>query len=525
MFDAAGLNGFVNEMDMPLNFSGGADAAPVQAEPDFIAAVDLGSNSFHMIIARVTDGHLQVIERMREPVRLAAGLNERGRLGKAAQRRALACLERFGQRLRALPYGRVRVVGTNTLRRARKAEEFIAAAESALGHPIEVISGQEEARIIYLGVSHSLAPSAERRLVVDIGGGSTELIIGESFEPVHMESLYMGCVSMTRQHFPDGAITRSAVARAELAARVELEAVENRFRELGWQAAIGASGTMLAVAEVTRAARWSEGDITRPALQKLRKALIAAGHVRKLSLPGLSAERAQVFPGGVAILLAVFDALGLERMGTSEGALREGLLYDLIGRIRHEDVRERTVRALSVRYHVDERQADRVERTALACLAQVARDWDCTEAEDADMLRWAARLHEIGLAIAHSQYHKHGAYIVANSDLAGFSWREQRLLAALIRGHRRRFPEEVFAELPPSLVTRAQRLCVLLRLAVQLRHSRSDTAIPDFRLSASEKGLRLRFPKGWLERHPLTRADLAQEAQYLAEAKIELKFA
>ncbi len=498
--------------------------APACFASDLIAAADLGSNSFHMIIARTADSHLQIIERMREPVRLAAGLEERGRLSKAAQKRALECLERFGQRLRAMPQGSVRVVGTNTLRRARSAEEFLAAAERALGHPIEVISGQEEARLIYLGVSHSLAPSTKRRLVVDIGGGSTELIIGESFEPLHMESLYMGCVSMSEQYFPKGAITRASLGRAELAARVELEAVENRFREFGWRSAIGASGTILAVAEVVRAARWSEGDITRAALQKLRKALLAAGHVKKLALPGLSPERAPVFPGGVAILVAVFDALGLRHMGTSDGALREGLLYDLVGRIRHEDVRERTVRALSSRYQVDTRQADRVERTALTCLAQTANEWRLTSEEDADMLRWAARLHEIGLAIAHSQYHKHGAYIVANSDLAGFSWREQRLLAALIRGHRRKFPLDEFQELPPSLVTKAERLCILLRLAVQLHHSRSDITLPEFKLTASDKGLKLKFPKGWLAEHPLTRTDLEQEAQYLAAVKFELQF-
>jgi exopolyphosphatase / guanosine-5'-triphosphate,3'-diphosphate pyrophosphatase len=493
-------------------------------EPEVLAAVDLGSNSFHMVLARLIAGELHVLERMREMVQLGAGLDRRGRLRTTVQRRALACLERFGQRLRAMPPGTVRVVGTNALRRARDAEAFVGQAELALGHPIEVISGHEEARLIYLGVAHSLARSGERRLVVDIGGGSTELIIGEGFDAIHMESLRLGCVSMTAEYFASGAITRTAMTRAGLAARLELEPVEVRFRELGWRTATGASGTILAAAEVARAAGWSEGDLTRAALHKLREELLAAGHVDKLALPGLRAERAAIFPGGLAVLQAAFEALGIERLGVSDGALREGLLYDLLGRIRHEDVRDRTIRGLSARYQVDTGHAARVEHTALACLGQVAPDWGLRAEGDADVLSWAARLHEIGLAVAHSGYHRRGAYIVEHSDLAGFSREEQRLLAALIRVHRRKLPRDAFAGLPAAQAERALRLCVLLRLAVHLHHSRTDQPLPALRLSVTGRGLRLRFPRGWLAQHPLTQADLAQEVKYLSAAGVAFRF-
>lgn len=493
--------------------------------PQTLAAVDLGSNSFHMIVARAADGELHIVDRMRETVRLAAGLDTRQRLTRKARRRALECLARFGQRLRGLPPGSVRAVGTNTLRQARNAGEFLAECRRILGHPIDVISGREEARLIYLGVSHSLADDGGRRLVIDIGGGSTEFIIGERFEALHMESLFMGCVGMSRAYFPGGAINRGNLQRAELAALLELQNIQAQYRRIGWQTAIGSSGTLLSIADVIRAAGWADQGITLEALHKLRKALLTAGSIKRLaSLDGLRPERAPIFPGGVAILLAACEALGIEHMAASSGALREGLLYDLLGRIRHEDVRERAIGAITSRYQIDAEQAARVEHTALACLAQTAKAWRLEDERHRNALSWAARLHEIGLTIAHSQYHKHGAYLLANADLPGFTREEQRLLAALVRGHRRKFPETVFRELPDYQVEPARRLCVLLRLAVLLRRSRSGTPLPQFTLSATGKGLQLQFPTGWLARHPLTRADLAQEAEYLQAAKFKLHY-
>ncbi|MEK7313976.1 MAG: Ppx/GppA phosphatase family protein, partial [Deltaproteobacteria bacterium] len=409
----------------------------------------------------VLNGQLHVLDRLQEMVRLAAGLDADNRLDKPSRARALECLSRFGERLRGMPAGTVRAVGTNTLRQARNAGKFLAAAEQALGHPIEIISGQEEARLIYQGVARNLPDDDRQRLVFDIGGGSTEIVVGRRQEPVRMESLYVGCVGLSRAHFPKGRLTAKAMRRAETAAHLEFQPVEAQFRALGWQSAYGSSGTVRAIGAVVQARRWGEGDITLDALYRLRDLLLAAGQVRQLKSLGMSEERAAVLPGGLAILIAAFEALKIERLEVADGALREGLLYDLLGRIRHEDVRARTIAGLCARYQVDRAQAERVARTAQHCLALTAETWGLDE-EAGRALDWAARLHEVGLAIAHSKYHRHGAYLVQHSDMPGFSWQEQRLLAALVRGHRRRFPEEVFGEFPKGPARTARRLAVLL---------------------------------------------------------------
>lgn len=480
------------------------------------AAVDLGSNSFHLIVARMDHGQLQVVDRLREMVRLGGGLDAHNELSQEARERALTCLERFGQRLRALPSQSVRAVGTNTLRKARHAYDFLQAARTALGHPIEIISGIEEARLIYLGVAHSLADNGQRRLVVDIGGGSTEVIVGERFEALHLESLYMGCVSMSREFFSSGKIDKGAWAKAEIAAGIELESVTAAFNQAGWADAVGASGTARAIAKVLVGEGWSDQGITAEGLRKLRKAMLNAGHVDKLSLKGLSSERAPVFPGGVVIMKSLFEALDVESMDVADGALREGLIYDQLGRIAHEDVRERSVEAMCTRYHVDVVHAQRVRDTALDLFDQISAEWDLVDGEPRHWLEWAARLHEIGLAVAHAQFHKHGAYLVQYSDMLGFSRQEQLLLAALVRSHRRKFPLTAFNELAESLRAPAIRLAILLRIAVKLRRSRTAAALPAIDLKLTDAGICLTFPKGWLEAHPLTAADLARESQYLA---------
>ena len=491
--------------------------------PESIAAVDLGSNSFHLVVARTASGEPVVVDRLREMVQLAAGLDESRKLSPESQERALECLRRFGERVRHMPASSVRAVGTNTLRSAHRAKEFLAAAEEALGHPIETISGIEEARLIYLGVVHSLAPSDSRRLVIDIGGGSTEMIVGRSFEPMVMESLYMGCISISRKHFEDGEIAKSAWERAELEALRELAAVRTRFRSLGWEQAIGASGTVRAVERVVRESGWSKSGIGVKSLERLRDEMIAAGHAERLQMPGLSADRRRVFAGGVVVLTAAFEALGIESMQYSEGALREGVLYDLLGRIRNEDVRGRTVSALGDRYHVDWKQATRVESTALGLLDNVATAWRLTSVESRQLLSWAAQLHEIGLDIAHAQYHRHGEYVVAASDLLGFSREEQRMLATLVRAHRRKPPVSTLRALPRRWGRRIERLAILLRIAVVLHRSRSPDAVPEPEVATEKKSLRLAFPQGWLEQHPLTAADLRSESEYLADMGYRLE--
>jgi exopolyphosphatase/guanosine-5'-triphosphate,3'-diphosphate pyrophosphatase len=438
--------------------------------------------------------------------------------------RAIECLRRFGQRLRGIAARNVRIVGTNTLRKARNRAQFIARAERALGHAIDIIAGHEEARLIYLGVSHSLEDDSERRLVVDIGGGSTELILGRHFKPEQTESLYMGCVGMSRSFFKDGVIDSGRMQAAEIAAMRELETITARYRRVGWESAIGSSGTILTIQAAVLNQGWGKDGIAVGALRKLRKLLIDAGHLEELSLPGLERERAPVFPGGVAILTAVFDSLGIDHMRVANGALREGLLYDLLGRIHHEDVRERTVEDLMRRYQINPHQAKRVEAAARMLFKQIGGTWGLVEEEHGQLLSWAARLHEIGLTISHSQYHKHGAYLVRHMDMPGFSQEDQHLLSVLIRGHRRKFLTEEFSALGEDKAETAQHLCLLLRIAVLLHRSQVETPLPPVAMEVDETSIRLRFPEGWLKEHPLTQADLEEEVGYIRAIGFKLKF-
>ena len=494
------------------------------AQQTDVAAIDLGSNSFHMVIAQIKNGQLKIIDRLREPVRLADGLDEWQRLAEEAQLRALSCLERFGQRLVNVPQDCVRAVGTNTLRSASNGPEFIGQAERLLGHPIEVVSGTEEARLIYQGVLNSLALDEKKRLVIDIGGGSTELIIGKGTKPNLMESLSMGCVSVSRRYFKDGAITAAAWEKALLFALLELEPKMAVYRKLGWDTAVGASGTIRAIDKVVQAAGWEHEGITLSALKRVQRALLDAGNINRIKMSGLSQDRAAVFPGGIVILLACFEALGIKQMRVADGALREGLLYDLLGRISHNDIRSQSVHHLATRYHVDMEQAARVAKTAQRCLKQLARDWNLENESCSRWLAWAAMLHELGLDIAHNQYHKHGAYVIENADLAGFSLQEQKLVALLVLAHRRRFPAKVINDLHQPKIRMVQGLAILLRLATLLHRSRNSEELPLFKLKAEKKTLSLVFPKQWLDAHPLTRADLEQETDYLAEIGAKLVF-
>lgn len=486
-----------------------------------IAAIDLGSNSFHMVLAKADHGEIRILERLGEKVQLAAGIDEQRLLSEEAMQRGLDCLRRFAQLIIGLPEGAVRIVGTNALREARNRGEFIRRAEAILGHPVEVISGREEARLIYLGVSHSSADTPGKRLVVDIGGGSTEFIVGQRFEPLLRESLQMGCVSFTQRYFRDGKITPARYAQAYTAARLELMGIEHALRRLGWQEALGASGTIRAIGLVLKEAGQGNGGINPAGLTWLKRKVLKLGEVEKLDLPGIKPDRRSIFPAGLAIMEAISDALSLEGMSHSEGALREGVLYDLLGRHQHEDVRERTLSALQERYHVDLEQAARVEEKALSAFDQVAADWGLDD-EWRDLLIWAARVHEIGLDIAHYHYHKHGAYLIEHSDLAGFSRLDQQMLALLVRGHRRNIPKDKlsdFADQGQSLV----RLCVLLRFAILFHHIRGSQEMPKVALQAGPQSLDIRFPADWLEANPLTQADFAQEADWLKRIGFTLR--
>ena len=489
--------------------------------PEKFAAIDLGSNSFHMVVARV-DGHeVLPIEHLGEKVQLAGGM-QNGKLNQDAMQRGWECLSRFAQRLQGIESGAVRVVGTNALRAAKNGQVFISQAEQILNCPVEIIAGREEARLVYLGVAHTLGDDDDRnRLVIDIGGGSTELIIGQRFEARMMESLHMGCVSYMQRFFNGGRITKFRLEQAQQAAALELLNIRDRYQAKGWSSCVGSSGTIQAVEQVLINQGWSEGGITLKGLQKLKKALLNFEHLEEVRFQGLKENRRSVFASGLAIVMALFETLNLEYMSVSNGALREGVLYDLLGRLDHEDVRERTVTSLEKRYDIDTKQGHRVAELAQMLWRQVAGSWQIQTESFQQLLVWAGRLHEVGMAIAHSQFHKHGEYILSQSDLAGFSKQQQLELAALVRCHRRKFSIDSFA----GFGKRQQQLlnmAVLLRLAVLLKHSEGYERIPEVAISVEGDKLTLRFPDEWLASHPLTHADLATEIQYLKKVGMQL---
>jgi len=493
--------------------------------PEVVAAVDLGSNSFHMIVCNLSDGKLQTVDRLREMVRLASGLDKRNYLDTDTQKRALDCLERFGQRIRNFPPGSVRIVGTNTLRTAKNSRQFLIKAEKALNHPIHVISGIEEARLIYLGVAHSLSSNANTRFVMDIGGGSTEYIIGTDNTPQKKESRPMGCVSVSNAFFKDGKISKTAFKQAVLFAEQQLEPYQKKFHRKNWDEAIGASGSLRSIDKVLKAKNWSNNGITKDGLEHLVAHLTQRKHISELDLPDLNPERLPIFPGGLAIIYASFNSLGIEQMTVADGALREGLILDLLGRIYDHDIRSSSAQALAKRYHTDQKHAARIKQTIHAMLAQLDKD-NCLydDENSAQFLDWAAELHEIGHDIAHSQYQKHSAYIIENADLAGFSRQDQILLATIIRSQRRKFSINRFIELPAPWDTYAPYMTIILRLAVLLRRNRHEHDLPDFKIALGKTKIRLQFPDDWLNQSPLTHADLIQEAHYLKAAGFKLEF-
>lgn len=495
------------------------------ASPNTLAAIDMGSNSFHMVVAQLVHGEIRTMERMGEKVQLGDGLDSDNCLTEEAQQRGLDCLRRFAQRLNGTPAEGVQIVGTNALRMARNANQFMARAAEVLGYPVEIIAGREEARVIYLGVSHTLSDDSGQRLVIDIGGGSTELIIGERFEPLELESLHMGCVSFRNRYFADGRITRKQLDKAITHAEQELLSIRKRFRSLGWESSVGASGSIKAISNVLATLQITDGTITRSGMDELRRRLVAMGNVEKLGELGLRPERRTIFPAGFAILMAAFRLLKIQEMSYTDGALREGLLYGIAGRIQHEDVRERSISALQNRYRTDKKQGAAVEATAVAAWQQVAPVWGLDTPGNEEALRWASRLHEIGLTISHSQYHKHGAYLLRYSDLPGFTQQAQRELAILVRGHRRKFSASIFEGIYPGDSKRLRYLCILLRLAVLIQHSRNLEPPPDFTLQAGENNLLVTFPQGWFDKRPLTLADLMNEKDYLAKQDFVLELA
>ncbi|MBY0453715.1 MAG: exopolyphosphatase [Burkholderiaceae bacterium] len=470
-----------------------------------LAAVDLGSNSFRLEIGRFEHGHIQRVEYLKETVRQGNGLDDERNLMPDAMQRGWDCLARFAERLADFPSAQVRAVATQTLREARNREVFLQRASQLLGHPIDVISGPEEARLIYQGVSHMLPQSNERRLVVDIGGRSTELILGQQFTANAVASFRLGSVSWSGRYFPDGHFSTQAFNMAEIAAKAVLDEALGTYRPDAWDVAYGSSGTVGAVGDLLEAAGHPPGIITRAGLDWLQERLLRAQSAERLRLEGLKEERRAVIGGGLSVLRATFDLLEIDQMHVAQGALRQGALYDLLDRERPEtDLRGSTVRSLMQRFAVDEPQAERVSLVACALLAQAATG-DSSHAQR--KLDWAARLHEIGCRISHSESHRHGAYILDNTDAAGFSKPELHRLGMLVLGHRGKVRKlETSLEDPLFAL---QLLC--LRLAVTLCHARRDPETQALKLRVHGSEFHLSTAAGWAARFPQSAHLLREE--------------
>ncbi len=488
---------------------------------ELYAAVDLGSNSFHMVVAEFVNHQMHVIDRHKDMVRLANGLDDEGRLSGEKMDEAISSLEKIGQRIAHIPKSHLRIVGTNTLRKAKNAEEFLARASSALGKPIDIISGREEARILYLGVAHSLASNQGKRLVIDIGGGSTELIIGEEFTPLLRESLHMGCVSYTKKFFADGNISKSNFKKAVRSAQRQLLSIVSKYQQLGWNTVIGASGSMRSTAKVIVHNEYARYGIEKEGLDKLIKKCCDLGTIDKLkNLDGLSSRRRPVFIGGLAIIKALFDSLEFQTIQASSGALREGIVYDLSGRLHHNDIRRRSIDKLVKQFEIDISHSKRVKATIddLINLSNIK----LSESQH-ELLNWAAQLHELGLNISHSHFEKHAAYIISHADMPGFSTQEQLKLSVIVASLRRKIKKEWLQKLSSKQQVKLLPLIVIFRAATLLNRPRTDDNIPLESITLDDKSIEIKFQNDWLNNHPLTFEDLESEKKYLKNLGIKLK--
>ena len=498
---------------------------PENIDQSLYAAIDLGSNSFHMIIARENHGQFQVIDKHKEMVRLRTGLDKDGNLTDKAFQTGIECLERFGQRLKGIPNKNIRAVGTNTLRNANNSQKFLKQGKQALGCSIKIISGQEEARLIYLGVSHGLPSNDDQRLVMDIGGGSTEYIIGKHFENSHLTSTEMGCISITQAFFAKGEITDENMNKAIAHCRQILRPHRSKLNKQGWDTAIGASGSIKAIGKIIELNGWSDSGITLKSMLKLNQKLIESVSIQAVKLDGLKDERRPVFAGGLAILIASFIELNIEQMQVSANALREGLILDSLGRVYSEDIREISVKAMQQWMKVDTLQAEHILNTAKVLYKQANHSWEL-QSPDYDfkcLLKWAIMLHETGIAISYKRYQQHSAYLVSQSDLAGFDQQEKQMLSAMMLNHRGKFDLSVYDEMDESIAQKLIYLTLVLRLAVRIHRGR------DFELTKPQLSIQngneifLEFEDNWLAEHPLTQLDLETEAKHLSAIGFTLK--
>lgn len=486
----------------------------------YIAAVDLGSNSFHMVVARIVKGDIQLLHREKQKVQLAEGLNDDLVLSEEAIERGLNVLRQFADTLQPFAPQSVRVIATYTLRRAKNAATFLRRAKTLFPFPIEVISGQEEARFIYQGVAH-FEHFNGKRLVIDIGGGSTEFALGDGMQPLRLSSRNMGCVSYAKSHFPGGKISARRFNKAIIQAEQELEPIVSSFRATGWQQVVGTSGTIKTIRDIVLSFGWTQGPVELSHLLQLRDYLLNFDNSTELELPGLTDDRKLLLCSGLSILIAAFQMLQLEQLVYVDAALREGVLYEMSDRMQDLDIRQQTMYSLLQRYDIDQAQANRVKGTALALLELVRDSWQLDD-EDALLLGFAATMYEIGLHINSSGVQKHSAYILQNANLPGFNQEQQSLLSCLVRFHRRKIRADEIPYFSLYELPKVINLLVLLRLAVLLNQKRRDDFLPPLTAIAKVQYLQLQLAPEWLQLQNVLAADLLQEQKILKKIAFKL---
>ncbi|MCW8090421.1 exopolyphosphatase [Alteromonas sp. ASW11-130] len=487
------------------------------------AALDIGSNSFHLVVVRIVAGSVQILHTVKEKVRLAQDLDENNVLSQEAIDRGLGILRIVAETLKGFEPDNVRIVATHTLRKAINAKQFIKAAKAIIPYPIEVIPGTEEARLIYSGVAHTTHHEG-KRLVIDIGGGSTEFVIGEEFEPKLCRSIQMGCVSYTQYFFIDGELNACAFNKAITSVEQALELIEGKFMKTGWDICLGTSGTIKALFKLVQIDRPNGHDIpiTLKSLNTLMQQFIEVGHVNKLSFPDLSDDRKPVIAAGLAILIGIFKTLKIDELIYSSAALREGVIYEMEATLKQQDIRGRTATSLASRYDVDTAQANLVLKTTMTLYDACAKRWKIKQAEHKSMLGWAALLHEVGLQVNSRGVQRHSAYILSNSDMPGFSQEQQELLSTLVRYHRKKVSVQEIVEFNQYDSEVVYKLIALLRLAVVLNIKRQENYLPDFKIVSDKAGCTILFPPGWLDQRRIIAADLAREMQYWEALNLKL---
>ena len=489
-----------------------------------VAAVDLGSNSFHLIVAAIeSNGSIKIVDKIKEMVRLGAGLDEKNILDEVSQQRALDCLSRFSQRLQNIDSRDIRIAGTNTLRIAKNKNKFIKRAKKVINHKIEVISGVEEARLVYHGVIYSLSEHKNNRLVIDIGGGSTEVIIGKNKKPIKLKSIAAGSTSITKQFFDNCDITKASIKKAELFVMQEFEEIREEYLEAGWDQAVGTSGSIRSISKVLLLTGLTDGTITKPALKQLIDTLVKFGSINKIKLDGLTNERQPMFIGGVVVLNSLFKILKIKTLTVSDGALREGLMLDIVGRIQHRDIRTLSVEQMAERFSIRASHADNIIKTSNYLLKKINHTWIDQDNGLKQMIHWAAQLHEIGLSIAHSRYQNHSGYLVQNSNMPGFSIQEQQLLSVLVRNHRKSILLDDFESFSKKQRKKLFHALIILRLAIIFNRSADESMqTGDYQVAAKGKTISLKFSKQWFEESALTITDLQSEAKYLNQIGYKL---